>query len=143
MNCRELRFWSAIWRWFLPSIVLSGAGMVLSDLLDSVPPAQLLADQATRLLPPRVFSLLLDALQYWAKPLLLVALSLSWLIVSAVLAGAIDLTVRRFGDAGRGSLLGWICTAGGLAVAALGLVAIPVLAGVGFFGTRLDSGAVG
>lgn len=133
----------AIARWFLGSTVLSGTGIVFSYLLGSVPPAQLLADHATRLFPPRVFSLLLDALLYWGKPLLLLALTLFWLAAGAVVAGVIDLTIRRLGRSGRESSAAWTSIAAGCVVVALGLVVVPVVAGAGMFGARLDSGAGG
>lgn len=131
---------AAFLRSLFASIILSGAGIVSSYLLNSAPPPELLADQATRLLPPRVFALILDALQYWGKPLLLLALSLFWLVLGTALAFAVDLAIRSRAGGSRASSPFRLCLAAGLLVVAIGLIAIPVLAGNGFFGSRLSTG---
>ncbi len=133
----------------LASAALVAASYIAAWALQTQTPFELLADEATRLIPAQVFSKVLDALKYWGKPLLLTGLSLGWLSLGAVWAlAAMYVGWRRNANpfemppstsSGRtGSLVaGAVLTALPLIIG--GLVISPV-AGRGVFGSDLASG---
>ena len=51
--------------------------MLFRQIMGTRTPLELLEDKFTLLLPARTFDLLLGALQFWGKPLLLINLTLS------------------------------------------------------------------
>ncbi len=85
----------------LAGAVLLASGFISRAVFATQTPFQLIVDQATRLLPPRVFAFLLGTLLYWGKPTLLLGLSAGWLLLGVIVGVISGYLVWRRGGSDR------------------------------------------
>jgi DMSO/TMAO reductase YedYZ molybdopterin-dependent catalytic subunit len=104
----------------------------------------LLEDLTTRLIPPPLFSRVLDTLHFEAKPLLFVGLLLAQIVAGALIGGLAARWLAPIPQASGGNVSPWrrgLVLAAGLWLVT-GLLALPV-AGQGAFGSANSVGVVG
>ncbi|MSQ32391.1 MAG: hypothetical protein EXR59_04030 [Dehalococcoidia bacterium] len=125
-------------------VALVAASYVSAAALKTQAPFELLADQATRVIPASFFARVLDSLKYWGKPVLLTGLSAGWLALGSATALLAMFALWKQRNSSKKPklskllLISWV-TAVPLIVG--GLIISP-LAGHQLFGWGLPSGAV-
>ncbi len=131
-------------------VALVAASYVSAWALKTQAPFELLADQATRIIPASFFARVLDSLKYWGKPVLLTGLSAGWMALGTLSAlAAIYLKWRGQranpseipGSTGSPRTGWWMVVLAAVPLIIGGLIVSPI-AGHKLFGWDLPSGAV-
>ncbi len=123
-------------------VSLWAASLLASILLGTRTPFELFVDRVTQFMPGPLAAYFIDNFQYWAKPLLLIGLSIAWVLFGAVVAWLFGSREQPASEEPTPATVVDLAN-GAAAIAVVWLVGsalLPAVTFAGALGLRLDEG---